>query len=260
MLPKKSLGQNFLYDQGILNLIIKNGEIKNDDIILEIGPGTGNLTEQILKKNPKKIIVVEKDKYLSEKLEKKFGEKITIINKDILDCYNELKFTKPIKVFGNLPYNISTKILTSFINLEELDKNYLKFIFIFQKEVAERIIAKFNTKQYGRLSILTSWKMNCLKLFDIAPRFFYPAPKVWSSLIVLTPKKKIELLKKSKSLEHVTNIFFNQRRKMIRKPIKQLFSNHEKIANELKLDLNLRPQNLSVNKYIEISKLYEKLI
>ena len=99
----------------------------------------------------------------------------------------------------------------------------------------------------------------CLKLFDIAPKFFLSSTKGLELINCSNSKKKIELLKKSKSLEHVTNIFFNQRRKMIRKPIKQLFSNHEK-ANELKLDLNLRPQNLSVNKYIEISKLYEKLI
>ena len=132
MKPKKSLGQNFLNNENLLSLITDQGNISTDDIILEIGPGTGNLTKKILDKKPSRLIVIEKDKILSENLNKKFGRNITIINKDILDCYNELKFTKPIKVFGNLPYNISTKILISMIkikNLENFFKDFLSKIF-----------------------------------------------------------------------------------------------------------------------------------
>ena len=116
-----------------------------------------------------------------------------IINKDILECYQELSYSKPIKVFGNLPYNISTKILTSFININNLNKIISKFIFVFQKEVAERIVAKENTREYGRLSILTSWKMLSSKVLDISPNNFFPKPKVWSSLIILEPKKKLKI-------------------------------------------------------------------
>ncbi len=260
MKPKKSLGQNFLNDEKILNLIIKNGNINNEDIILEIGPGTGNLTEKIIQKKPAKFIVVEKDKKLSEELSDKFDKNLLVINEDILNCYNKFKFDKPIKVFGNLPYNISTKILTSFIKIDNLDCFFSKFLFIFQKEVADRIIADSNTKKYGRLSILTSWKMNSYKLFDISPKSFYPVPKVWSSLILLDPKKKIEVINKSKNLEHITNIFFSQRRKMLRKPMKQIFKDYENVADQLNIDLKLRPQNLTVNKYIEICKFYENLI
>ena len=101
--------------------------------------------------------------------------------------------------------------------------------------------------------------MNCSKILDIPPRSFYPVPKVWSSLIVFNPKHKIEYLMKPKNLEHVTNIFFNQRRKMIKKPMKQLFSDYENVASRLNLDLSLRPQNLPVSKYIDICKIYEKL-
>ena len=114
--PKKSLGQNFLNNTRILSNIVNAGQVSNKDIILEIGPGTGNLTEKIIDRNPKEFYVVEKDKDLSNMLKKRFGNKIFIINKDILDCYNEFKFNLPIKVFGNLPYNISTKILTSFMD------------------------------------------------------------------------------------------------------------------------------------------------
>ena len=257
MKPKKSLGQNFLIDEKILNQIVKNGNIKKNDIVLEIGPGTGKLTEKIIKRKPQKFIVVEKDKLLSDQIKKKFGDRLEIMNEDILKCYDKFKFDRPIKVFGNLPYNISTKILTSMIKLENLDKLFSNFIFVFQKEVADRIVAKYNTKQYGRLSILSTWKMEKSKIFDIPPSSFYPVPKVWSSLIKFVPKKNIEILKKPKNLEHVTNIFFNQKRKMIRKPMKQLFQDFENTAKKLDINLNLRPQNLSVNKFIEICKLYE---
>ena len=257
MKPKKSLGQNFLIDEKILNQIVESGNIKKNDIVLEIGPGTGKLTEKIIKRKPQKFIVVEKDKLLSDQLKIKFGESVEIINEDILKCYDKFKFDRPIKVFGNLPYNISTKILTSMIKLENLDKLFSNFIFVFQKEVADRIVAKYNTKEYGRLSILSTWKMEKLKIFDIPPRSFYPVPKVWSSLIKFVPKKNIEILKKPKNLEHVTNIFFNQKRKMIKKPMKQLFQDFENTAKKLDINLNLRPQNLSVNKFIEICKLYE---
>ena len=259
MKPKKSLGQNFLINDKILNIIIKHGEIKKDDIILEIGPGTGKLTEKIIEKKPLKNLAIEKDKILSDQLKVKFGNKLEIINEDILKIYNKFKFDSPIKVFGNLPYNISTKILTSFINMDNLSGIYSDFFFIFQKEVADRIVAKFNTKQYGRISILTSWRMDKFKILDIPPLDFYPAPKVWSSLVIFKSKKNFEYLKKSQNLEHITNIFFNQRRKMIRKPFKQLFTDYERKAKKLNIDLNLRPQNLSVKNYIEICKLYENL-
>ena len=259
MKPKKSLGQNFLNDKKILTQIVETGKIKKKDIILEIGPGTGNLTNEILKKSPKKLLVVEKDNDLSNFLKKKYEFKIDVINKDILNCYDIFKYDQPIKVFGNLPYNISTKLLTSFIKLDNLEKKFEKFIFIFQKEVADRIIAEENTKNYGRLSILTSWKMNCEKIIDIDPKYFYPKPNVWSSLIILTPKSKIEKLINSKNLEHITNIFFSQRRKMIKKPMKLLFNDYQIIAKKLNIDLSLRPQNISKDQYLEICKCYEDL-
>ena len=259
MRPKKSLSQNFLIDEKILNLIVDNGNIKSDDIVLEIGPGTGNLTEKIIKKNPSKLIVIEKDKELSKKLKDKFDKNLIVINDDILNCFNKFRFDKPIKVFGNLPYNISTKILTSFIKIDNLSKFFVRFLFVFQKEVADRIVANYNTKQYGRLSILSSWKMNTHKLFDISPKCFFPKPKVWSSLVLFDPKDKIEIINKSENLERITNIFFNQKRKMIKKPMKQLFDNYIDISNQLGIDLKLRPQNLTVKKYIEICRCYEDL-
>ena len=202
---------------------------------------------------------MEKDRDLSLLLKKKFGNKINIINKDILNCFNSFKFSEPIKVFGNLPYNISTKILISFLKEDNLNNFFKKFVFIFQKEVADRILAEENSNKYGRLSVLTSWKMNKLKIVDIHPNSFYPIPKVWSTLLTLTPKLKFIKLKKTKNLEHITNIFFNQRRKMIKKPMKLLFKDFEIIAEKLNLDLSLRPQNISKNKFLDVCKIYEDL-
>ena len=259
MRAKKSLGQNFLYNDETLSTIVKYAGISENDIVLEIGPGTGNLTSKLLEKKPKHLVVVEKDKNLANLLNKKFGKSIDIINDDILECYKDFDFNIPIKVFGNLPYNISTKILTSFIKLNNLKRKYDKFVLIFQKEVADRIVAEENSKYYGRLSIIVSWKMKKLKIIDIDPKFFFPKPKVWSSLLILTPKNQFENLKNPKSLEHITNIFFNHKRKMIKRPMKQLFENFDEIAKKLDLDLNLRPQNISINKYLEICKIYENL-
>ena len=260
ILPKKSLGQNFLVNNDILNQIADLGEIKSDDIILEVGPGTGNLTEKILKKKPKKLIVVEKDKKLSIFLKKKFNNDIEIINDDILEYNQKIYLDKKIIIFGNLPYNISTQILTSWIKLNNLNSFCKRFVLMFQKEVADRILAKCNSKNYGRLAIISSWKMNIKKIIDINPNNFYPPPKIKSSLLIFEPKNNYYKINNPKNLEHITNIFFSQRRKMIKKPIKFLFKNYEKVSKDLSLDLSLRPQNLTNATYYKICNYYEKLL
>jgi 16S rRNA (adenine1518-N6/adenine1519-N6)-dimethyltransferase len=260
ILPKKSLGQNFLIDSQILNMIVELGKIKSNDIVLEVGPGTGNLTEIILKKKPKKLVVVEKDKNLSLILKKKFNNEAEIINDNILNYNHDIYYNKKIIIFGNLPYNISTQILTSWIKINNLNNFCKKFVLMFQKEVADRILADSNSKNYGRLSIISSWKMDIEKITDINPDSFFPRPKIKSSLLVFKPKNKYYKLKNPKNLEHVTNIFFNQRRKMIKKPLKFLFNNFEKVADELSLDLNLRPQNLTNLTYYKICSYYENLL
>ena len=257
---KKSLGQNFLIDKKMINLITEVGDINSKDIVLEVGPGTGNLTEKILEKKPKDFILIEKDKRLVDLLKQKYGNKINIFNEDILKFSYKNYYDKKLIIFGNLPYNISTQILAKWIKIQNLDKFCKKFVLMFQKEVADRIIAKTNTKNYGRLSILANWKMNIEKIIDIEPISFKPAPKVKSTLLMFTPKKKFFELNDPKNLEHVTNIFFSQRRKMIKKPLKFLFDNLKDLERELNLDLNLRPQNLDDITYYKISKMYESLI
>ena len=257
--PKKSLGQNFLTDKNIINIIVNKGNINQNDEILEIGPGTGKLTERILFQKPSKLFAIEKDEFLVKKLREKFNEKINLINDDILNVDEKIFSNNSIIVFGNLPYNISTQILVKWIRLNNLNKIFKKFILMFQKEVAERIIANTNNKKYGRLSILTAWKMNVKKLLEVSPSSFYPIPKVKSTVLLLEPKKDFFKIKNPKNLEHITNVFFNQRRKMVKHPLKILFKNNDKISKKLNININDRPQNLSPLKYFELCKEYENL-
>ena len=255
---KKSLGQNFLFDKNILKIIIDCAEIK-DKPILEIGPGTGNLTIEIIKKKPKKFLLIEKDKTLLFELKKKYSEEITYIHDDVLNINENLLLKDKLTVFGNLPYNISTEILTKWILNLNSKIWFDKLILMFQKEVADRIISKSNTSTYGRLSIICNWKLNIKKIIDIKPNCFWPKPRVDSSLLVFTPKKKFFKLESPKTIEYITRIFFNQRRKKIKKPFNQLFNNANQIAEGLNIDLNLRPQNLNHQDYYSIAKELEKL-
>ena len=255
---KKSLGQNFLIDREVLEKITNVVQIK-DKTILEVGPGTGNLTSFILKKNPKKMFVIEKDDDLAINLSETFKDQLTIINNDILQVDENLIFKNKVTVFGNLPYNISTEILSKWITQMKDEFWFNNLILMFQKEVADRIIAKFNTSDYGRLSILSNWKLNVEKICDIKPESFSPRPKIDSSLLFFSPKKNFYNIKNPKNLEKVTRIFFNHRRKMLKKPFNQLFNGDQRVLNELKIDLNLRPQNLDFNTYYKLAQAYEKL-
>ena len=179
---KKSLGQNFLIDKNILEKITNTTKITNK-IVLEVGPGTGNLTSYILKKNPKKLFVIEKDNQLAIDLEWRFNYQISICN----------------------------------------------------------------------------WKLNIRKICDIKPQSFFPKPNVDSSLLFFYPKKNFIKINNPNNLEKVTRIFFNQRRKMLKKPFNQLFNGNQNVLNKLKIDLNLRPQNLSLDTYYKLTSEYEKL-
>ena len=255
--PKKSLGQNFLLNQKLIKDIVELGKINKESIVIEIGPGTGNLTKEILKKKPKKFFAVEKDQNLYLKLKDKFKSDIELINQDVLEVnWNTFTNTRCI-VFGNLPYNISAKLLVNLVRLNNLKKIFNKFILMFQKELADRIVAEVNSSKYGRLTILTNWKMKAKKIIDISPENFYPKPKVKSSLIYFEPKDNFFSFKNSKNLEKVTDIFFQNKRKMIKKPLNILFKNSSKIITKLNLDEKSRPQNLNPQTFFKISKEFE---
>ena len=255
---KKSLGQNFLIDREVLEKIVSITDITKKNV-LEIGPGSGNLTTYILKQKPKKLYVVEKDDDLVLLLKEKFDTEIEIINDDILKVSESNISEQKLSVFGNLPYNISTEILSKWILNIGSNFWFDSLVLMFQKEVADRIISEFNNSNYGRLSILSSWKLNVKKILDIKPQSFSPRPKIDSSLLLFTPKENFFKLKNPKNLEKITRIFFSQRRKMLKKPFNQIFDNGKEVAEKFGIDLNLRPQNLEPEVYFKLVKEYEDL-
>ena len=247
-----------MIDRNVLEQIVNTVDIKDKEI-LEIGPGSGNLTSYIIKKKPKKVFVIEKDKNLSTLLNERFNDEINIINGDVLKISEKHISQNKLTVFGNLPYNISTEILSKWII--NLDKKFWfnELVLMFQKEVADRIISKSNNSNYGRLSILSNWKLHVKKIIDIKPESFSPKPKIDSSLLVFTPNENFFNLKDSKNLEMITRIFFGQRRKMLKKSFNRVFKNPKEVSEKFNIDLNLRPQNLEPEIYYKLTKEYEKL-
>ena len=259
---KKSLGQNFLIDQNIIDKIVKIGKIEKNKTILEIGSGNGSLTKKITNMNPKKIIAVEKDNKLASLLKNNFNnfKNVKIINDDIFNVIRNNNLEQNTIVFGNLPYNISTQILASLVLLERWPPWYEVMILMFQKEVANRILAKKNTKDFGRLSILCNWRLNIKKHFDVSKNCFFPKPKVNSTVLSFRPKKNINFnIKNPRNLEMITRVLFANRRKMINKNFAKLFMNDKLVAKDLNLDLSQRPGELSNEMFYKIVMKYEKL-
>ena len=233
--------------------------LKNRNI-LEIGPGRGALTDEILKQHPKLLTIIEKDnemvKYLNEKYHQ--NKNVRIINADILKFNLKKFFKKKITIIGNLPYNISSQILVKFLKIEKIEKNLDDMIFMFQKELGERIIAKYPSKHYGRLSILSNFKLKVIKKFLVSPNCFLPKPKVMSMVIHFKSyKNKNYFIKSISNIEKVTNILFSNKIKMIKKKIDKIIR-----KNDLKkipdLKLNLRAENISPEIFYKITEIYEK--
>ncbi len=259
---KKSLGQNFLIDQNTIDKIVKIGKIEKNKTILEIGSGNGSLTKKITNMNPKKIIAVEKDNKLASLLKNNFNnfKNVKIINDDIFNVIRNNNLEQNTIVFGNLPYNISTQILASLVLLERWPPWYEVMILMFQKEVANRILAKKNTKEFGRLSILCNWRLDIKKHFDVSKNCFFPKPKVNSTVLSFRPKKNINFnIKNPRNLEMITRVLFANRRKMINKNFAKLFMNDKLVAKDLNLDLSQRPGELSNEMFYKIVMKYEKL-
>ena len=186
--------------------------------------------------------------------------KIDIIHGDVLKIEENNLENDVLTVFGNLPYNISSEILCKWIlNIQGKKFWFDYLVLMFQKEVADRIISKFNTKNYGRLSILTNWKLNINKICDVKPSSFSPKPKVDSTILLFQPKNNFYQLKNPKNLEKLTRVFFMHRRKMLKKPYNFLFNDNSNVANKLKINLNLRPQNLNFETYYKLTEEYENL-
>jgi len=256
---RKRFGQNFLHDKSVISEIIDCIQLNSDSHIVEIGPGTGALTEQLAGKCMK-LTVIEIDRDLAAELEKKFS---TVKQLQIY-CQDALKFnfgTLPkdqghIRIVGNLPYNISTPLL-----FHILDQNNCisDMHFMLQKEVVERICAKPGSKIYGRLSVMTQYKCHVEKLFDVAPECFTPKPRVISSMVRLTPHSPENLSADDYTqFESIVKHAFSQRRKTLKNSIKEFASKHTFAS--LCIDPNARPETLTVTDFVRISNYCSKPI
>ena len=257
-LAKKSLGQNFLIDKNIIKKILNLLKIKNKHVI-EIGPGRGALTEEILKKKPKSLIVVEKDIALANELKKKYNDNkiIKIFNSDILQFNLEKIIKSKSIIFGNLPYNISSQILIKTIKFKKWPPNYSSLVFMFQKELGEKIIGQYKSPNYGRLSILTNLRLLVAEKFMVSPNCFRPKPKVNSMVIHFKPKIFTINIKNISKLEQITNIFFSNKRKMINKNIKKILT-QDQINSIENLNLNSRPSEIKPEVYYKITQKWKE--
>ncbi len=249
--PKKSLGQNFLRDNNIAKKIVESFHLNSNDIVIEIGPGKGILTQFLLEKTHN-LTVIEIDNFLVAELHKKFENNITIIHNDILSVdiqtltYQQEKF----RVIGNIPYNITSPILFHLLDSRSTIKNALLMM---QTEVAERLTAKPRTKAYGILSVFFQYYATSTMILDVSPSSFFPVPSVNSTVILLDFEKPFpEIVKDDVLFRKVVRGTFNQRRKMLRNSLSHLgFSST--ILEQLNCNLTQRPEELSVQEFIHLT-------
>lgn len=253
--PKKKLGQNFLIDSNILNLIIKNSMIKKNDNILEIGPGLGALTERILEKT-ENLVCIEKDHKIINYLNTNF-KNLNIIENDALKVrYPKLFNENDFKVIANLPYSIASRLV---VNLAE-SKNKPSFMCLtIQKEVADKLISKPKDKSYGVLSILSNVFYKTTLLKKISPSCFFPAPKVWSAIIKMD-KRVVPLVNENlyTDFKYIVKYCFSQKRKQLGTSLKKLgFSNPKKTFSNLDFFIEARPNELEIKDWVDITKCFQ---
>ncbi len=259
LLAKKALGQNFLLDRNITGKIIRlslNAQNLSDyrgAAVYEVGPGPGGLTREILRAEPDKLTVVEMDERciaIMEEIKTKVGERLQIVNGDALkQNFAELNQT-PRHIVSNLPYNISVPLLVGW--LKEIE-NFASLTLMFQKEVADRILAPVGSKDYGRISILSQLLCKIEKLFDLNPECFVPAPKIWSSVLLFTPLRSGLSAKDIAGIEKLSALAFGQRRKMIRQSLKSI-PGLEKICCELQIPLTSRAEQITPNQFLALAR------
>ena len=259
LLAKKSLGQNFLLDMNITEKIIRQSlSIQNLEsfagtYVYEVGPGPGGLTRAILKNNPQRLTVIEMDSRcidIMNDIKNVVGEQLQIIEGDALKYNFAAENVAPKHIVSNLPYNISVPLLVGWLkNMAQ----YSSLTLMFQKEVAERIIAETNNKSYGRISVLAQLTCHIKVLMNLNPNCFVPAPKIWSTVLLFQPREIIPSAEILQKVSHLTELAFGQRRKMIRQSLKTV-ENLAEICSGLNIPLTARAENLSPEQYLELAK------
>jgi 16S rRNA (adenine1518-N6/adenine1519-N6)-dimethyltransferase len=247
--PKKSLGQNFILSSEITKKIVAlAGSLENFNVI-EIGPGYGALTREILVHNPKSLLSIEKDRDLVKHHDQLLNEhqgKYRIIEADALHVTEEELIERPVKVIANLPYNTSVVLFLKWLNNI---KFFTNLTLMFQKEVADRITARPNSKDYGSLSVLSQLLCDIKKEFDIEPKEFFPRPKIHSSVITVNPLPTPKFAVNLETLTRLTRAVFAQRRKMLRNSLQNIMNHAETVLENAKLSGNQRPENLTIEQF-----------
>uniref|UniRef100_A0A1A9VJN0 rRNA adenine N(6)-methyltransferase n=1 Tax=Glossina austeni TaxID=7395 RepID=A0A1A9VJN0_GLOAU len=251
--PKKSLGQNFILSSEITKKIVAlAGSLENFNVI-EIGPGYGALTREILVHNPKSLLSIEKDRDLVKHHDQLLNEhqgKYRIIEADALHVTEEELIERPVKVIANLPYNISVVLFLKWLNNI---KFFTNLTLMFQKEVADRITARPNSKDYGSLSVLSQLLCDIKKEFDIEPKEFFPRPKIHSSVITVNPLPTPKFAVNLETLTRLTRAVFAQRRKMLRNSLQNITNHAETVLENAKLSGNQRPENLTIEQFCSLA-------
>lgn len=255
---KKALGQNFLFDLNLTRRIARAAGPLEGFTVIEIGPGPGGLTRALLMEGATNVIAIERDDRALAALAEisaAYPGKLTVIPGDALQTdYARLAAGTPTKIVANLPYNIATPLLIGWIGSGEWPPFYESLTLMFQKEVAERIVAKSGGKEFGRLSVLCQYRATAKKLFDVNRSAFTPPPKVTSSIVQLMPKAKPEPECRLEVLERVTAAAFGQRRKMLRASLRSLLPEPEALLGELGIDPELRAEQLPVEAFARLAQ------
>ena len=255
---KKALGQNFLFDLNLTRRIARAAGPLEGFTVIEIGPGPGGLTRALLMEGATNVIAIERDDRALAALAEisaAYPGKLTVIPGDALETdYARLAAGTPTKIVANLPYNIATPLLIGWIGSSEWPPFYESLTLMFQKEVAERIVAKSGGKEFGRLSVLCQYRATAKKLFDVNRSAFTPPPKVTSSIVQLMPKANPEPECRLEVLERVTAAAFGQRRKMLRASLRSLLPEPEVLLNELGIDPELRAEQLPVEAFARLAQ------
>ena len=253
--PKKSLGQNFLFDLNLTRRIARAALPMNGFTLVEVGPGPGGLTRALLLEGADRILAVERDTRALAALQdvqSAYPGKLTVISGDALEMDWCSLVDGPAKIVSNLPYNVGTPLLTGWLTETDWPPWFSSLTLMFQKEVAERIVAKPGTEHFGRLSVLCQWRCTVQKLFDVHRSAFTPPPKVTSSIVQLVPKIP-QVACEVKTLERVTAAAFGQRRKMLRQSLKSVFTEPEAVLETLEIAPTRRAEELSIDDFARLA-------
>jgi 16S rRNA (adenine1518-N6/adenine1519-N6)-dimethyltransferase len=254
---KKSLGQNFLLDFNLISRIARAAGPLAGINVVEIGPGPGGLTRALLAQGARRVIAIERDARavaaLTEIAQRNPG-RLEIVSGDALQMdARQFLDEGPARIVANLPYNIASALLVNWLTIEPWPPWYDQLVLMFQREVAERIVASPGSKAYGRLAVLCAWRTEARILFDIPPQAFVPPPKVTSSLVRLVPRK-IPLLCDAKALQQVTQAAFGQRRKMLRQSLKSISRDTHALLAAASLDPTARAEDIPVEGFIALAR------